>query len=475
MAFKKNVAIALFANALPFLVGLIVLPYTLKFYGVEIVGFLSLFMIFVGYAGVLDMGLSRALTIVATKYLLLDDLKRLNKIFWTSLFFSFTLSVFVLSLLLLFIFNFRSGVINVVYQEVIKNNIFYIILTIVVLIGSTLIAGILASFKKFDQINLLKSFFNTCVISAPVIAYKLNLGISGIIILIFFFRLLNFIVYLTYLLYVECKFRTIKIELNTLKEVLKEGSWISFSNIVSPIIVYLDRFLLAAFTNLASVVYYSSSLDTFSKIIILPSTITGILFPSFIEKNIVDNDKGLALFHKTLIQIIMVIAPIIFVLIICVKQLLTFWISEKFADSSYEISQILLLGIFWNGLSQLPMTYLQAIGKSKTTGLIHLIEFVIFLPITYLFINLYGIVGASMSWTLRVFVDFLLLMFFSGKALCYKFEFSKYTFIMLIFCILNVFALFYSINFKSVIYIVILFITVYFTIFLKSRILYEKS
>jgi O-antigen/teichoic acid export membrane protein len=474
MALQKNVAIALFANALPFLSGLLVLPYALKFYGVEIVGFLSLFMIFVGYAGVLDMGLSRALTIVATKYILLDDLNRLNKIFWTSLFLSFSVSVFV-SVLLFFFFNLRTGFINIEYQEIIQNNVFYIILTIVVLIGSTLIAGVLTSFKKFDQINLLKSFFNTSVISAPVIANKLNLGISGIIILIFLFRLLNFIVYLIYLLYVEYKFRTIKIEINTLKEVLKEGSWISISNIASPIIVYLDRFLLAAFTNLASVVYYSSSLDTFSKIIIIPSTITGILFPSFVEKNIVDNDRGLGLFQKTLIQMIMVIAPIIFVLIICVKPLLALWINVKFADSSFLISQILLLGIFWNGLSQLPITYLQATGKSKTTALIHLFEFVMFIPITFFFIKSYGIVGASMSWTLRVFVDFLLLMFFSGEALSYKFEFSRYTFFMLIFCVLNVLALFYSMNFEIIMFIAFLFFIIYITIFIKSRVLYEKS
>ena len=474
MAFKKNVAIALFANALPFLAGLLVLPYTLKFYGIEVVGFLSLFMILVGYAGVLDMGLSRALTILTTKYLLLDDIKKLNKIFWTSLFFSFSLSVFVL-VLLFFIFTHSIGYINTDYQEVIQNNIFYIILTIAILIGSSLILGVLTSFKKFDQINILKSIFNTCVISAPIIAYKLNLGITGIIILIFFFRLLNFIVYLAYLIYVENKFRTINLELNTLKEVLKEGSWISISNFASPLIVYLDRFLLASFTNLASVVYYSSPLDTFSKIIILPSTVTGILFPSFVEKNIVDNDRGLRLFQKTLLQIILVIAPIIFVLIIFVKKLITLWISEKFANSSFEISQIILLGIFWNSLSQLPITYLQAVGKSKTTALIHLMEFLLFLPITYFFINSYGALGASISWTLRVFVDFLLLMFFSGKALSYKFEFSIYTFIMFIFCILNVFAFLYSVNFTSIICIVIVFITIYFTIFLKSSILYEKN
>ena len=195
MSIRKNVLVALISNGLPFLITVAALPYTIKYWGLDVVGFLSLLMIIVGYAGVLDLGLSRSLTIITSKLLLDNDFQKINRIFWTTLFFSFILSGLICLLIFCIYLIFPLSN-NTEYDQIIRSNALYIILIIPFLIGSSLIIGVLMSYRNFDQVNYVKASVNIFVILSPIIAYHLSLNISGVVRLIFLFRFIAFFIHL---------------------------------------------------------------------------------------------------------------------------------------------------------------------------------------------------------------------------------------------------------------------------------------
>jgi len=65
-----------------------------------------------------------------------------------------------------------------------------------------------------------------------------------------------------------------------LKPLLAFGGWMSVSNVVSPLLIYLDRFMLGAFVGLSAVGYYTAPFDGVIRMLIVPGSLVNALFPS---------------------------------------------------------------------------------------------------------------------------------------------------------------------------------------------------
>ena len=88
---------------------------------------------------------------------------------------------------------------------------------------------------------------------------------------------------------------------------------------------------------------------------------------------------------------------------------LTVWLSPTFAQKSIVVVLILLVGVYFNGLSQIPYTLVQSQGKPKLTALFHLVELAIYIPLIWILVKYFGLVGAAFAWIIRVIIDFSLL------------------------------------------------------------------
>ena len=56
---------------------------------------------------------------------------------------------------------------------------------------------------------------------------------------------------------------------------------VTVTNIVSPIMVSMDRLLIGTLISMAAVAYYATPYEAASKLFIIPSSIVGVLFPAF--------------------------------------------------------------------------------------------------------------------------------------------------------------------------------------------------
>jgi O-antigen/teichoic acid export membrane protein len=90
----KNTLYNLVGQIVPMLAGLVTIPYTIKYLGADKLGIIILAWLFLGYSGIFDLGLSRALTQVVSEKLGEKRTDEIPSIFWTSFYTVLILSLF---------------------------------------------------------------------------------------------------------------------------------------------------------------------------------------------------------------------------------------------------------------------------------------------------------------------------------------------------------------------------------------------
>src|SRR5437016_10953694 len=82
---SRNWVVNLFGQGLPLLIGVVTIPWLLRYLGLERFGILSITWALLGYVGQFDLGLGRATTKYVAECLGRGDTHRLPAFFWTSL------------------------------------------------------------------------------------------------------------------------------------------------------------------------------------------------------------------------------------------------------------------------------------------------------------------------------------------------------------------------------------------------------
>jgi O-antigen/teichoic acid export membrane protein len=206
-----------------------------------------------------------------------------------------------------------------------------------------------------------------------------------------------------------------KLEWDALRPLFVFGGWISVSNIVSPLLVYLDRFLLGALVGVSAVGYYTAPFDGVMRLLIIPASLMGAVYPTVSAMAAVnDHDRVGRVFSQALRKTAMLLAIPVVVLAIAGPFLLKIWLGPEFAEQGKVVIRVLSLGVYVNALAHVPSGFLTALGRPDTIAKFHVMELIIHLPLAWLLIVHFGIVGAAVAWTIRVSIDACLLFWATG-------------------------------------------------------------
>lgn len=182
------------------------------------------------------------------------------------------------------------------------------------------------------------------------------------------------------------------------------------SSIVGPVLVYLDRFLIASLLSMAAVAYYTAPYEVVIRLGIIPASLTITLFPTFSAlEGIGDRQKLGMLFARSVKYVLLAVVPIILIIELFAKEILQIWLGSDFALYSTIVLQALALGIAINCLAYVPYALLQGIGRPDLTAKFHLLELPLHIAIMWVLVSQWGIAGAAVAWTIRVALDALLL------------------------------------------------------------------
>jgi O-antigen/teichoic acid export membrane protein len=188
------------------------------------------------------------------------------------------------------------------------------------------------------------------------------------------------------------------------------GSWMSVSNVLGPLMINFDRYAVAALLSAEVVAYYTVPQDLVLRLLLVPIALTTAMFPRMTLLFSGDNRfEANKLYRRARLWVGFTMGSGLLLLALLAKPALSWWLGVDFAAASWQLSQVLLIGIFFNSLALLPFTAIQARGGVKITSLLHLCELLLYLPALYLSLQTWGLLGAAWVWTSRTALDFVLL------------------------------------------------------------------
>lgn len=394
------------------LIGIAAIPILIDGMGLERFGMLSIAWMLVGYFGLLDMGLGRALTQKIADRIGCRNVVNLKPLIWKTLglvgIFGL-LGCLALSLmanwLVYDLFN-----ISAIYQQETVLGIYWLAITIPFVIVSTGLLGVLEGQQYFGWTAIVRAPLGVLMFLAPLITLQWTASLEWILASLFMVRVTAWVGLMLITAYTLRGYPGWKTDVNELKSLFAFGGWITVSNIISPMMVYFDRFYIAAVLSVAVVAFYTTPFDLLTKALVVPFALVGVMFASFATDWQQDKLKVVKQFKLSILAVIIVMVPFSLITLFFAKFAMTLWLGEDFAAQSYEIVQWLSVGILLNAIAMVPFALIQAAGRADITAKLHLIELPFYAFLLWLLVAEYGLIGAAMAWVLRVALDALVLM-----------------------------------------------------------------
>jgi len=413
MGLIKNSVWNLAGYVIPTAIAIPAMGYLARVLGVELFGVYTLAIAIVGYAGIFDIGLTRAIVREIAVYR--GNVNERKKIISTATIFLFLFSVvgaIVISLSTPKIISLLN--ITAANHNDVQSSIQVLVWTIPAFLLNQLWMSILEGDERFAILNIQRSFGSSIIAGLPALfvlispslySAILGLAVGRLLSLIIAFVIVrNEIINAGFIFYRE-----------TFRRMIFFGGWITVSNIISPVMVYFDRFVISGSLGADKVGYYTAPSEIVSRLGLIPGALSRAVFPKLSAAKTYDELKKNIKFAYLVMGLGCL--PLVVVLILLAKIIMHLWLGEEYALHSQAIFQILLVGFFFNSIAQIPFTVIQSLGKAKYTAFLHCLEVVPYLVLLYFLVNAYGVLGAAYAWTIRVFVDCLLLILVSRKCI----------------------------------------------------------
>ncbi len=392
----------------PLLVGVAVMPVITRNMGAVRFGLLGLTLALLEYSGLFDLGLGRATTKHVADRLARGDAEVSHLV--------------VGSVLSQLAFGAVGGILFALAAPFLANQVFVIpadmkaeavsvfrvlgaLIPVTLLLVS--LRGVLEAAHRFDLSNAVRIPSSLASFLIPAIASSHGYALPAIMSMFFVSR----VVFCT-LSVVAVQFAIpglrwrLPDDWSMLRPLMAFGGWMSVSNVVSPLLVYLDRFMLGAFVGLSAVGYYTAPFDGVIRMLIVPGSLVNALFPSVSGMHTMGNRAEIKrLFAKAIHNMSVILAVPAIVLMLFGPYLLCLWLGETFAEAGGTAVRILAFGVFMNSLAHVPSSFIVAMGRPDVNAKFHMLELAVHIPIAWWLITRYGVTGAALAWAIRVTFD----------------------------------------------------------------------
>jgi len=413
----RNTLYNLLGLGLPLFVAIVTIPVLIVSLGVDRFGILTLIWAVVSYFGLFDLGMGRALTRHLAETWAQGDQEQARRLVSTGLGVMAGLGVAAGILLALgaeWSIRQFSGVKNP--RETVSA-VYAMSAAIPFIILTSGLRGILEARQAFAVVNAIRLPMGVYTFVAPVIVVKYwgnDLGFIAVSLTLGRIIACFAHVWFCYRLLPDVK-NWFRIDRSLIKLLFHTGKWMTVSNLLNPLTVYLDRFVIGLTISLSAVAYYVTPYEIVTKLWLIPGALTAVLFPRFAQVSISSHLPAQELFRRGVIMIFLVIYPITLGIALFSRELLTLWLDADFAAHSYRLLQVFAFGILVNSIAHIPFTFLQGVGRSDRTGRLHAIEFPVYALLLWGAAQTIGLPGVVSAWLLRILTDTSLLFYFALK------------------------------------------------------------
>lgn len=412
-AIARNTRWNLVGLALPILVAVIAIPLLIKGLGNERFGTLAIVWVVMGYLALLDLGMGQATIKFVAEHADHSRFRELNELVWNSVSGHCVLGLTGGLILAVCTPWFVADVFNIPEPlEPEARRAFYLVAaSIPLILLSGCLRGVLEALHRFDLANLVKSPASVINYLGPLVVVQFSNALSAIVAFISAFRIVTLIAFacLCYRALPSFSLR-FGFDPGIVRTLAQYGGWLTVSSLVTPIIVFADRFYIAIFFSLEAVTYYVTPYEVVTKLWILSAGLLGVLFPVFSALSGRETGKLRALSTRALLFLLVVTAPLTGLILLFGRELLNLWVGPDFAAYSSAVAKWLAVGVLVNVLAQVPYTILLSSGRASVVAKLQLVEVPIYLWLAWSLFHTFGSVGIAMAWMLRAVIDAAFLM-----------------------------------------------------------------
>jgi O-antigen/teichoic acid export membrane protein len=376
-------------------------PYTVHHLGPELFGVLALVQVTAGFAGLLNLGIGRALTKYVSELYWTGDFKAINQLFQTAWATCVIAGVVGLAILIgpkatigrLF---FRGG------PEVGAVVGFALYVAAIGLFTSMLLEAIAAlpvALQRFGICNAVNVASGTVRCLGPVIVLALGYSIRAVLIVVLASNILAVVA-----------FAVISRDLIPGLSLVPKFSWPAFRKLFSfslplllsalfaLIVTRVDRFILAYYMPLAAVTFYTLPYSISEKASMGIGSITAVVFPFTSELHSMGaHDKVHELYLRSSKILTLVTLPITVILLTLPGPILRFWLGPEYAEQGTVTLRLLGVATFLGAVGAVSTVTALGVGRAWIPSGFAFASSVINLVSNFLLIPRYGINGAAMA------------------------------------------------------------------------------
>jgi O-antigen/teichoic acid export membrane protein len=198
---------------------------------------------------------------------------------------------------------------------------------------------------------------------------------------------------------------------NLIVPLFRYGGWVTVTSMISPFLTTLDRFIIGSIAGAKAVTYYSVPFNLASRVAALPSSLSDSLFPRFSSTPVKECNQ---LMDKAVGALSVILTPLIIAGMLIMEPFLRWWVGIEFAKHAAFVGEIIALGLWFNSLAYIPFARLQAQGRPDLVAKCHLAELIPYIAFLTFGLQVWGVLGAALAWSLRVTIDAILLFWICG-------------------------------------------------------------
>ena len=194
------------------------------------------------------------------------------------------------------------------------------------------------------------------------------------------------------------------------------GAALTVSGIASVVLTSAERILLGHYKSAAAVGYYAVAARLGTLLWVIPMSTTQPLLPAFVTLNgRGEIAQARALYRRALQASFLVLTPLTLLLGFLARPFLTFWAGSRYGQYSTVPFFVVLIGVWFNAIAWLPVTYLTAVSRPSLLARVHTLELVPYIAAAALLTTRFGALGAAAVWTGRVVVDALVFCWVASR------------------------------------------------------------
>ncbi|MCI0562234.1 MAG: oligosaccharide flippase family protein, partial [Nitrososphaera sp.] len=265
---------------------------------------------------------------------------------------------------------------------------------------------------RFDYSNAVRIPLGVLMFVSPVLALQISDGLVLVVIALAISRLLGWWAFRALSLsIVGGQLEKHPIDLSLTRPLLSFGGWMTISNVVSPLLAYLDRFVVGSIISVSAVAYYATPYELVTKLWVIPAAFVAVLFPRIAELILQHSPLAERIYRQAMLDVFAVMLPLAGLISLFAAEGLTWWLGVDFSRESSFVAQCLVLAVFVNSLGQVAHSTLLSGGKAKWCAALHVAELPAYLILLVWFAKRHEINGVAIAWLIRIVFDTSAMLF----------------------------------------------------------------